>query len=107
MPYPARKSPCGIGSRQEADLLMVDLVGKCWSVVSIPLFVADAAHDGGAVEYNLVTDMLRVIMEALRWRYGCARSVDAMHMVLATWGSQSWAVTFYRPDSGGQERVQS
>jgi hypothetical protein len=46
---------------------MVDLVGKCWPVVSIPLFVAYAAHYGGAVEeYDLVTDVLRVIMEALR-----------------------------------------
>jgi hypothetical protein len=59
-----------------------------------PIVFADAAHYGGAVEeYDLVTDVLRAIMEALRWRYGCARLVDAMHVVLAAWGSQSWAVT--------------
>jgi hypothetical protein len=42
-------------------------------MVGIPLFTAGADHSGGAVEeYDPATDVLHVVTEALRWRYGTA-----------------------------------
>jgi hypothetical protein len=53
-------------------------------MVSIPLFAADTDHGDGVVEeYDPITDVLRVVTEALHWRYGCTGSVDGMHVVLA------------------------
>jgi hypothetical protein len=42
-------------------------------MVDISLFAAGADHGGGAVEeYKPAADLLHVITEVLRWRYGAS-----------------------------------